>query len=179
MTPRDRESCTKRCPKNPIFLYYWGSPTRSKSRKKEQVLVVFLSVLMENSGNGVFNRVNLGVASGAVETAATRLRNEYWSEFQWWFLLGNHNHQACCFSNDVSVWVAPSRFEAESQEALHINAEKHSMNKDNGLELNPIWFSPLPLTPFVVFRKALLTLSLSYQLGTYSLSFFSSFPLVS
>ena len=59
-------------------------------------------------------------------------------------------------------------------EALHINAEKHSMNKHNGLELNPNLVQPLPLTPFVVFRKALLTLSLSYLQGTYS--FFSSFP---
>ena len=30
------------------------------------------------------------------------------------------------------------------KEALHINAEKHSMNKDKGLELNPIWFSLFP-----------------------------------
>ena len=28
--------------------------------------------------------------------------------------------------------------------ALHINAEKHSMNKDRGLELNPIWFCLFP-----------------------------------
>ena len=27
------------------------------------------------------------------------------------------------------------------KEALHFNAEKHLMNKDKGLELNPIWFS--------------------------------------
>ena len=30
------------------------------------------------------------------------------------------------------------------KEALHIKAEKHSMNKDEGLELNPIWFSLFP-----------------------------------
>ena len=30
------------------------------------------------------------------------------------------------------------------KEALHIKTEKHSMNKDNGLELNPIWFSLFP-----------------------------------
>ena len=30
------------------------------------------------------------------------------------------------------------------KEALHINVEKHSMNKDKGLELNPIWFSLFP-----------------------------------
>ena len=30
------------------------------------------------------------------------------------------------------------------KEALHINAEKHSMNRDEGLELNPIWFRHFP-----------------------------------
>ena len=33
------------------------------------------------------------------------------------------------------------------KEALHINAEKHSLNKDKGLELNPIWFSLFPKHP--------------------------------
>ena len=41
---------------------------------------------------------------------------ESYTLFQWWFLLGNHNHQAnphvhqqhSCFRNDVSVWVAPA-----------------------------------------------------------------------
>ena len=31
------------------------------------------------------------------------------------------------------------------KEALHINAEKHCMNKDKGLEWNPFWFSLFPL----------------------------------
>ena len=30
------------------------------------------------------------------------------------------------------------------KEVLHINAEKHSVNKDKGLELNPTWFSVFP-----------------------------------
>ena len=30
------------------------------------------------------------------------------------------------------------------KESVHINAEKHSMNKDNGLELNPILFRLFP-----------------------------------
>ena len=30
------------------------------------------------------------------------------------------------------------------KEALYINAEKLSMNKDKGLELNPMWFSVFP-----------------------------------
>ena len=71
-------------------------------------------------------------------------------------------HQAAtyCLSNDVSVWVAPAFIKSNGnvevidcerhgmkrrvKEALYINAEKHSMNKDKGLELNPIWFSFFP-----------------------------------
>ena len=30
------------------------------------------------------------------------------------------------------------------KEALYVNTEKNPMNKDRGLELNPIWFSLFP-----------------------------------
>ena len=63
------------------------------------------------------------------------------------------------------------------KEALYINEEKHSMKKDKGLELNPIWFS-------LYFPNTLCNISKSITylvsqlptsiLGTYS--FFSSFP---
>ena len=59
------------------------------------------------------------------------------------------------------------------KDALHINAEKHCMNERQRIGIEPNLVQPLPLTPLLVFRKALLILSLSYLLGTYS---FSSFP---
>ena len=52
------------------------------------------------------------------------------------------------------------------KEALCINAEKNPMNKDKWNRTQSGSASPPPL--FVVFQKPLLTLSLSYLLGTYS-----------
>ena len=39
------------------------------------------------------------------------------------------------------------------KEALYINVEKHSMNKDKGLELNPIWVSLFPNTLCMVSKS--------------------------
>ena len=63
-----------------IFIFTREAPTDPSSRKKEQVLIFFLSFLMENSGNRVSNCVTLGVASGAVDAAPTRLKIKNWSE---------------------------------------------------------------------------------------------------
>ena len=67
---------------------------------------------------------------------------------------------------NVTVWSGESR--------KHFTSTRRSTpwtRQRIGIEPNLV--QPLPLTPFVVFRKAI-TLSLSFLLGTYS--FFSSFP---
>ena len=48
------------------------------------------------------------------------------------------------FDNVEVIICEPHGLKRRVKEALHINAEKHSMNKDNGLELNTIWFSLFP-----------------------------------
>ena len=63
-----------------ILIFSREAPTDVSSRKKEQVLVFFLSFLTENSGQGVSNCVTLVVVSGAVEAASTRLKIKNWSE---------------------------------------------------------------------------------------------------
>ena len=68
-----------------------------------------------------------------------------------------------------------SRFEAESQGSTPHQRREALYEQRQRIGIEPNLVQPLPLTPFVVFREAVLTLSLSYLLGTCTCSF-SSFP---
>ena len=86
----------------------------------------------------------------------------------------NFEQHTLDFDNVKTDRLRTSRFEPESQGSTPHQRGEALYEERRRIGIEPNLVQPLPLTPFVVFRKAVLTFSLSYLLGTYS--FFSSFP---